>query len=324
VNIRPAPCPEALWESLVRSDSSATFFETPAWHKLAEDFEGTRSAPLLFDFEGFPVVLPAQLRKRWWGALRAAPFGTYTTLLSKGEIPAGHLEHLARELSALNLEIPGSPFSDRLARLPGLSTRSAPPISQTRILRLEDLQPEAWVESWSRNHRRMLRAAQDTGATVRLAENAADVSGYYALYRAQTKRWGAAARRIYPEELFQEAFRRLAPVNSLRLWLAETGEGIVGGRLCLYHGSHAVEWHAAAEQKAMEGGINHLLVHAVVLRAREAGFKVYDFNPNPGLGAVDHFKRGFATETLQFRGLRNRAGLVGILTGLRARLHGNT
>jgi hypothetical protein len=34
---------DSHWDSLVRDDETSTFFQTPAWHKLAEDFEGTRT-----------------------------------------------------------------------------------------------------------------------------------------------------------------------------------------------------------------------------------------------------------------------------------------
>jgi hypothetical protein len=305
-----------LWESVVREDETATFFQTPAWHKLAEDFEGTRTRLLNLGDEAAPILLPVQSVRRWWGELLASPFGTYATLLCRPD-PGLRLDAAWRALSRLNLSLVGSPFASRLPR------EGSSPASSTRILRLDRLEPKGWLASWSRNHRRLLRGAEERGYRVREARDRADVSTYFALYREQAGRWGAAARRTYPEELFLEAFRRFVPAGAMRLWLVEDpGEGVVAGRLCLYHGTHAVEWHAAAGRAGMEGGANHKAVHAIVLDARARGFRVYDFNPNPGLDAVDHFKRGFATETVAFTGFRRRVGLPGLLTGLRAGLRG--
>lgn len=301
-----------IWESLVREDETATFFQTPAWHKLAEDFEGTRTRLLNVGDAEAPILLPVQSVKRWWGELLAAPFGTYATLLLRTNDVA-RCGAAGRALSHLNITLIGSPFSKRL---PGDG-----PTSGTRILRLDDLEPEGWVGSWSRNHRRLLRDAEARGYVAREARDAADVSAYFAVYREQAQRWGDAARRLYPEELFQEAFRRFVPAGAMKLWLAEDKEeGVVAGRLCFYHGGHAVEWHAAAARAHMERGVNHKAVHAIVLDARARGFRVYDFNPNPGLDAVDHFKRGFATEAVSFTGMRRRVGVAGALSGLRAAL----
>jgi hypothetical protein len=305
---------DSHWDSLVRDDETSTFFQTPAWHKLAEDFEGTRTRLLNLGDETAPILLPMQSVRRWWGELLAAPFGTYATLLRRAD-DTGRPDETWRALSRLNIDLTGSPFA-----------RSLPeggPSSTTRILRLKSLEPETWISSWSRNHRRLLRDAEERGYVVREARDAADVSRYHAVYREQSRRWGDAARRVYPEELFQEAFKRFVPGGSMKLWLVESPDaGIVAGRMCLYHGSHAVEWHAAAERAEMERGVNHKAVHAIVLDARARGFRIYDFNPNPGLDAVDHFKRGFATEAVSFRGFRRRTGLVGALTGLRDRLRG--
>jgi CelD/BcsL family acetyltransferase involved in cellulose biosynthesis len=320
------------WDALVRQEPAATFFQTPQWHELAEDFEGTRTTLLGFDAargsasgnDGSPMaVLPLQARRRWWGTLLATPFGTYSGLLRRPGLTPADESYIAGQLTRHNLNLPGSPFSPWPPHT--LSPKNTPqkkPPSHTHIIRLNALDPHAWVASWSRNHRRLLKTAQDTGAAIRLADTSADVNAYAALYRTQAKRWGSAARRIYPDELFLEIFRRFSADGSMKLWVAEQDGEIVAGRLCFYHGFHAVEWHAAALQEAMHKGINHLLVHAIVTAAQAAGHRVYDFNPNPGLDAVDHFKRGFATEALPFEGFVNRTGLVGGLVKFRDRLRG--
>lgn len=304
-------CDDSLWESLARSDDSATFFQTPAWHRLASEFEGTETVCMLFKLEGHSVLLPLQKKSRLWGSLYSAPFGTYTSFLWDKEPPLRVKELLKRELGRFNLNLPGSPFAPRWPV--GIHGE----LSQTKVLKLAGLKPDEWISTWSRNHRRLLRQARDWGYSIRVAQTSADVSEYYSLYRDMTRRWGSKARRVYSEELFQEIFRRFFKSTSMNLLLAESGGNIVAGRLCFYHNRHAVEWHAAAKGEDMERGVNHLLVHAAVIEAEKRGCGVYDFNPNPGLPTVDHFKRGFAPETLEFSGWSQRSGVSKILNSIR-------
>lgn len=125
---------------------------------------------------------------------------------------------------------------------------------------------------------------------------------------------------MYPETLFQDMFRRWGNTPSLSLLLAEKEGTIVAGRMCLHHNRHTVEWHAAAQRNDMERGANHLLVHAAVTAAAAQGSAIYDFNPNPGLPAVDHFKRGFGAQVIEFSGWRQRPGVAGLVAKLRDRL----
>lgn len=307
-------CPPELWDELARADASATFFQTREWHELAAEYEGTETVCLLFERDGGTAALPLQKRARPWGHLHATPFGTYATLLCAQELSAGFHDAVRRSLSRFHLNLTGSPFSSRFP--PGTEG----PLSQTRVLPLEGLEPEAWITSWSRNHRRLLKQAREYGYTVRTAETPEDVSRYHDVYAGLVERWGSGARRVYPEGLFQEMFRRWGNTSNLKLLLAEKDGGIVAGRLCLYHNRHAVEWHAAARREDMERGANHLLVHAAVTDAAAQGYAVYDFNPNPGLPAVDHFKRGFGAQVVEFRGWQQRPGLVGLFAKLRHRL----
>jgi CelD/BcsL family acetyltransferase involved in cellulose biosynthesis len=308
------PSARALWDELAGADSSATFFQTRGWHELAAEFEGTETVCMVFEHDGCTAVLPLQKRARPWGDMHAAPFGTYATFLC-GQPPSPLFQaHAIRSLSRLHLNLPGSPFATRFA--PGVDG----PVNQTRTLPLEGLDPDAWAASWSRNHKRLLRQAREYGYSVRTAETAEDISRYYDVYAGLVERWGSGARRVYPERLFQEMFRRWGNTPGMNLLLAEKEGVIVAGRLCLYHNRHAVEWHAAANRDDMERGANHLLVHAAVLAAAAKGYAVYDFNPNPGLPAVDHFKRGFGAKVIDFTGWRQRPGLVGLAAALRDRL----
>lgn len=311
------PAEPALWDRLALTDASATFFQTRTWHELAAEYESTETVCMLFEHEGFAAVLPLQKRARPWGSLYTSPFGTYATFLCAQEPPPHFYASALRTLSRYHVDVQGSPFATRFP------SGTGGPRNQTRLLPLEGLDPDAWVTSWSRNHKRLLRQAREYGYSVRLAETAEDVSRYYAVYTELVERWGADARRIYPERLFQEMFSRWGKTPGMNLLLAEKEGVIVAGRLCLYHNRHAVEWHAAAKRDDMERGANHLLVHDAVLAAAVKGHAVYDFNPNPGLPAVDHFKRGFGAEIVDFTGWRHRPGFVGMAAKLRSRLRRN-
>lgn len=294
------------WENLARLDAGATFFQTPAWHRAAAAVLGSVSAPLLFTFPGGEAVLPLQrIRGRFGQGERFfSPFGTYTALLAEAPLDGERLAAVRDRLASLNLDLFSSPFAANPVEL------GRPLDASTRILELAGLEPDLWEASWSRNHRRLLKQAREAGLRARLAAGRADVEAYCGIYARQARRWGPRARTVYPDSLFHSLWEALSGGPAMKLWLAEAGGDVVAGRLCFYHNRHAVEWHAAAREEWLERGANHFLVREIVADAAVSGHAWYDFNPSPGLAGVDHFKRGFGTKVLPFRGSENRVGLA--------------
>jgi hypothetical protein len=107
-------CSEELWESLAREDDTATFFQTPAWHRIAARHFKAESAPLLFDFaesQGGPACLPLLRDKRWGRWRYFSPFGTYTAVVCPRALEPNEIAVIEDALKGLNIQLASSPFT---------------------------------------------------------------------------------------------------------------------------------------------------------------------------------------------------------------------
>ena len=304
------------WNKLVAADPSATFFQTPAWHAMASRHFGTETLALKFSFGDVEAIIPLQRQKKKLWSLYTSPFGTYTALVCGHKLQSTQLEQIQTHLRSLNLDLSGSPFT-----LNPISV-GREYAATTQVLELESISADRLTEGWNRNHRRNLEAGREAGISIRLADKVLDMEAYSRIYQTLAESWGDMARTIYPGRLFQMLWETLGKTSAMKVWLAECEGAMVAGRICFYHGSHVVEWHAAALDVYRQQGANHVLIHSILKDAKSAGYRIYDFNPNPNLPQVDHFKSGFGTRRLAFKSSRNSHGLYSAIEIIRGRRHG--
>jgi hypothetical protein len=299
--------PEA-WESLAREDASATFFQTPVWHRVTAPYLRAESVPLLFETASGPACLPL-LRDRRWGRDRYfSPLGTYTALLCPQKLETSEIGEIAAALSKISIHLVSSPFT----RNPLRAGRALP--NSTRFIDLTALDPEAPMRAWKEDQRWRARAAARDGLTVRLAESSRDWDSYLELYARSLDRWGGRASSRYPATLFA-AIRREVP--QARLWLAEQDGRVGAGYLAFYHNTHAALWHGAANSAFFAKGANQLLYATMIADAARRGFRVLDLLPSGGHAGVEAFKARFGSQHAEFESSLNSPGLVGWLSELK-------
>ena len=332
-------CPIPLRESLAREDSSATFFQTPAWHRLAAAHfnrdRATEMAPLLFEFarggETVQACLPL-LRDRRWGRDRYfSPFGTYTALLCPDTLEAAERAHIEARLTGLNLHLAGSPFTRNPLFAGGAeAAKRARTPSRTQVIDLTPEHAESPTRDWENDPRRRLRIARENGVSARAsAGSEADWDAYYNLYLKSLRRWGAGATSGYPRALFDD-IRDAIGANtearggtggpSIKLWLAEHEGKAAAGYIAFYHNNHACIWHGAADQDYFKLGATQLLYHDMIADAARRGFTVFDMMGSAGLAPLEAFKASMGARTVEYDSFLNRAGLVGLIAGWRERL----
>jgi CelD/BcsL family acetyltransferase involved in cellulose biosynthesis len=314
-------CPPALWEELALGDPTATFFQTPAWLRIAARHSGDdrgaarlpEIAPLLFELPGGPACLPL-LRDRRWGRDRYfSALGAYAALLAPRALDAADLAAVDGTLSRLNLHLVSSPF----ARNRAAAGKSLP--ARTQVIDLHPGTAEDPARGWDPDPRRRLRIARENGLTVRPGSTAEDWDAYYALYQKSLRRWGARATRAYPKALF-EALREEAGRNpGVRLWLSEHEGRAMGGYIALYHNAHACVWHGASDEAAFKLGSTQLLYHDMFADAARRGFAVFDLLGSAGLAPLEAFKASLGARTVEYASFLNRTGFVGALAALRER-----
>jgi len=305
-------CPESLWDSLAAADDSATFFQTPAWHRLAARYYRAESAPLLFDFAGGPACLPLLRDRRWGRARYFSPFGTYTAVVCPRALAPHEKAEIEATLKPLNLHLASSPFTRNAVSV------GTPTLSRTQILNLVDFDPGQPMRGWSPDPRRKVRMAREAAVRVRFATSADDWRAYFAVYEKSMRRWGPRASSTYPESLF--TLLRTLPETSMRLWLAEHEGRIVAGYIAFYHNRHACIWHGASDPDFFKLGAVQLLYHDMSAHAAEAGYPVFDLLGSGGNASLEAYKAGFGATTKVYQGSLNRTGVVGALAAMRARL----
>jgi hypothetical protein len=270
------------YEKAFSGDPTATFFQSPAWFALAAQLEGGRTRFLVHP-DG--AVLPLLERGQSWRKRLCGAFGTYTGWLKHTSTQS--LGPSPQAMLSLRSEFLVSPFCEGPRDLPGS-------FLETHVTDLSDWNSENSPSHWNRNHRRSLRTFRESEISIRLGE-VRDLPGFLELYALQIKSWGERARRRYPDALFHGLLKE-TPQEAVRFWIAENEGRIRGARWCFHQGTHAVEWLAVADLSAKDSGVNHGLIHHAMAMAAQRGCRHYDFNPNPGLPGVDHFKDGFRSE----------------------------
>jgi hypothetical protein len=328
-------CPLPLWETLAREDSSATFFQTHAWLRLAAAFAGGAGegrgiapeiTPLLFEFsrggETTAACLPL-LRERRWGRFRYfSPFGTYSALLCPRALDAGESAGLEARLAALNMHLAGSPFARNPLPRAGAGTRLRALRARTQVIDLSPAHAESPARDWAPDPRRRLRIARENGVTARAASSPRDWDNYYELYLKSLRRWGAGATSAYPRALF-DALRDAARAadedpatrGSIRLWLAEHGGNAAAGYVAFYHNAHACIWHGAADAAYFRFGASQLLYHDMIADSARRGFPRFDLMGSGGLKALEAFKASLNARTVEYDSVVNRTGAIGLLAG---------
>lgn len=304
-------CPESLWADLCRDDASSTFYQTPAWHRIAARHYHAESVPMLFRFGGVSACLPLLKTRRWGRDHFFCPFGTYSALVCPEKLGDADLDSVSAGLKGLKLHLISSPFTQNSV---SVGKRL---ISKTQVIDLTSLDPENPQCDWERDARRRVRHAMHEGIQIREAGTQADWDRYHELYRASLNRWGDKATVEYPKALFEDIRRSLENSSSMRLWVAEQKGETGVAMLVFYHNRHVVAWHAGTEKRFFPLGAMQLLFFTLIEDARRRGFSVFDFAGSGGLAGVEAFKRQFGAQTLEYESSLNRPGFLGFLAGLR-------
>jgi hypothetical protein len=286
-------CPEGLWEEWARRDSTATFFQTKAWHSLVAPYVAGASRPLLFQSGESKAVLPLFSRKRLLWEFHQSPFGTYTALLCPEALPPSFLEEIRSWLGKRNVEL----FSSPITRNPVAIGEVSP--NATFLIDLENL-PEDFPNAWVGSQRRYLRKAQEAGLVVRRAASGEDIGAYLGIYGKSHARWDKLARGRYADALFHSIWGNLKDTEALRFWVTELDGRILGGAVCFYHNRHAVQWHSVVDPGRFGLGANQILLRHSIADAAARGFAFYDLNPSGGLEKVEAFKRDFGSRRVPF------------------------
>lgn len=315
-SLRPADV--GVWDAAWDASPYATFYHGREWAEIWRAYTRGRihPEPILVGFsDGLSAVIPysAQSRRLGLGEVYlSSPAGTFGGWISRDELQEGHVRLLAEQM------LRRRDLTWRLNPLDPLVHRVAIPAAipdTTRILDLtEGFAP--LLRRWSKTQLSACRKAEKNGIRIREAGCLADWRRYFSAYSDSLERWGARASSRYEWPLFECLARRRS--RRIRLWLAEHGDQVLSGALCLYSRRHASYWHGATLSSALPLHPMPLLFREAIRHACQQGCAWFDFNPSGAHAGAETFKTRFGAAVRPCPVVRTSSGAGRLYAGLSA------
>lgn len=292
------------WQRVWSSCEHATFFQSPLWAAVWEEYSAGRMRPAAKAFrfsDGREAILPLCYEHKLGGLLNryvASPEATYGGWISERPLTTSHAVLLTRWLLAAdgtNLVWrvnPYDPFALAAAQICHVSGQR----DVTHSIRL-NADPDQLLRGFKKGCREDIRKAQKRGnIEVSPATTEEEWRAYYRVYQDSLLRWGHGPNDGYRWELFDILRRSGSP--HVRLWVARFDGKIVSGELSFYSKRQSVSWHAATLKDYLRSGVGKFQSFEIIKDCCARGFDWLDFNPSAGLGGVKGLKESFRAEAL--------------------------
>ncbi len=282
---------ESVWQSFVDDCPSATFFHTPEWYAVWQEYLGYQyTANLLIFKNGKKVLFPYCWRKRMSGLMKeyiSGPVGTYGGPLSNDSLNDREKNKINAYFQQIKLlQIRANPLNDIIEKSFFLKEDT------TQMVKLEkDL--NSITAKWSNNHLRSLKKGLKNNLQTKEAKQLSDWERYFEIYQDSLRRWGSNTSSNYDWELF-DVLRKIDN-KKCKLWLIQKEGRILSGCICFYFNQHVVYWHGASLESSFSMRPVHVLHYKIIENAMDNNFAWYDFNPSGGHSGVEQFKKGFGT-----------------------------
>jgi FemAB-related protein (PEP-CTERM system-associated) len=283
----------SAWDEFVLRCGDATFFHRIGWREIYQDTFGHRTHYLLAERDGAVVgVLPlVELKSVLFGhALVSLPFAVYGGIAAQDDESCAalsrHAVELARELRVQHLEM-----RNRVSREPDWERQDLYVTFRKTLLP----EAEANLLAIPRKQRAMVRKGIQRGLRAEIDD---DARRFFDLYADNQHRHGTPphARRYF------EALKRVFGSDCEILTAVDPQGHAVSGVMSFYFRDEVLPYYAGDVAQARELAANDFKYWALMQRACERGFRVFDFGRSKrGTGSFD-FKRnwGFEPVDLQY------------------------
>jgi CelD/BcsL family acetyltransferase involved in cellulose biosynthesis len=282
--VRLVPPDAAAWDDLVAASPEATVFHTSAWAGLwtAEWKDARWEALVVRDGDGYAAGIGAIVRRRGlFETVDSMPFATYGGPI----VRRSHPDRSAVRRSLLDA------FARRVGRR--LTVRSqltwyaglrdeipeSLPIEET-VTHVLTLGPDyaRLAAGFSPSTRRLVRQADESGLSMRVAESAGDVHTFYEMAAETVRRRGGTPK---PVSLYETIFARLVPPGVARYHLVMHENRAVAASLDLFHQGVATNWLPVSRESSWHLRPNNFLVASILETLCGAGYLEYNFGASP-------------------------------------------
>jgi CelD/BcsL family acetyltransferase involved in cellulose biosynthesis len=303
-------------ETIARQCPWATFYHTRTWiESLAESFPkwGFRclAAREGNDFLGYLPYF--EMRRGPARALWSLPFGTYggPVAIDAGEVESRLIASFLDQRRGLGAyEIGLVDFHGRAGR-PAVSIESA----TTHVIDLREGFFTVWEENFERSKRRQTRRAEREGVSVTQASSSGEAKEYYSIYAERSTEW--KRRLSYPETLFVRLVTQGG--DHVRLFLARSGDTLLGGHLNLYFADTVIAWNGVTTMDSRAAQVSTLLYSSCIRHACENGYKRYNLGASLGKESLTQYKEALGGVPIGYRVLRWRSFSSRMVSAIRTR-----
>ena len=292
-SVRPATDADRIaWNAYVLRDPEATFFHRIEWRDVLERAFGHRSHYLLAEREGRVVgVLPlAEVKSALFGhSLISTPFCVYGGILAADDAAFAELERAACGL-AQSAGVDYLEMRNRRKRHSGWPSKDLYVTFRKSIS--ED--PEQNMLAIPRKQRAMVR--KGIKANLR-SEVEQGVDHHYAIYSESLRNLGTPVFSRRYLDLLRELFGPDCDVVTIF-----KDEEPVASCLNFYFRDEVLPYYGGGRSMAREVAGNDFMYWEIMERARQRGYRVFDYGRSKqGTGSYD-FKRnwGFEAEALHY------------------------
>jgi CelD/BcsL family acetyltransferase involved in cellulose biosynthesis len=292
-----SPPDASAWDDLVGASPEATVFHTSAWAKLwTDEWKGARwEAIVVRDSSGYLGGIGAIVRRRGiFRTLESMPFGTYGgPIVRQGHPDPSAVRRLLVEAYAARAARRLTARS-RITWYEGIRDEFPeslrPEESVTHVLPLSS-DYERVAKGFSPSTRRLVRQADESGLSIRVAETAEDLRAFYEIAVETVRRRGGTPK---PHSLYERILASLVPAGLARYHLVLHGESAVAGSLHLFHQGAAWSWLPVSRESSWHLRPNNYLIASLLETLCEAGYLEYNFGASPpGAAGLVRFKEGW-------------------------------
>lgn len=288
-----SPAPRGVWDSLIRSDSSAVVTQSLAWRDAVLDSGAYEDTSLLYEFGSGKAVVVPMVRPRWqpsWVSVAASwprMWGVGGPIGPGGRISpaeaAAVLEDVARR-QWLTAELRLSYLADP-AWLGGTG-RFRVTREGCYVLDLAGGFDEVWRHRFRGTARTAVRKAERSSLEVEVDRSGRLLGVFYDLYEKSIRRW--ASMQHEPPWLTRWRTTRATPPSMLALvarhfgescttWVARSRGEDVAAIIVVRSGAHAKYWRGAMDKAgAAPVRANELLHRLAIEEACQDGCRFYE------------------------------------------------
>lgn len=163
-----------------------------------------------------------------------------------------------------------------------------------------DVPVEVILSQMRKTTRYEIRQAQKLGVTVRVTQEAKDLSAFLGLYGKTASRHG-----FVPHTGIEEEFRLFSAQNKAQLLLGFYEGALVSGAIVLFVGHQAIYHHGASVLS--RAPVSALVQWSAIVEAKKRGMKVYNFwgiapedKKNHPWRGITLFKKGFGGREVNY------------------------